>query len=101
MTAEKNLPIETGDNLLEEAEKLIWAMLDDQIEKDDARRLEVLIKGNEHVRLRYLQCAQVHADLYEHYRVGTPANENAKTPVLGSLLSGHSLSSVDPSSLAD
>ena len=55
------------DQLLDDAEKLIWALLDDRIEADDAVRIEKLLKESEQVRSRYRRCAEVHANLYEQY----------------------------------
>jgi hypothetical protein len=81
MKPAENAHSQTEQTLLDDAEKLIWALLDDQIEADDAKRLEALIRGNEQVRLRYMQCAEIHADLYSHFQTG-PVKPS---PVLGSL----------------
>ena len=84
-------PAENADQLaqkptLDEAEKLIWAYLDKHIEQEDVERLEHLLKENEHVRQRYAQCAEIHADLYTHYQQGAAKPVESKSPVLGSLL---------------
>ena len=71
------------DGLMDEAEKLIWAHLDELIEEDDVKRLEELLDEHEQVRQRYLSCAQIHADLYRHY--GTSPQLQVQSPVLGSL----------------
>jgi len=73
-------------SLLDDVEKLIWSLLDDQINEEDANRLEELIKGNEQVRLRYMQCAEIHADLYAYYQTGPAKSAEVPSPVLGSLL---------------
>ncbi len=87
MNSEKKSPLESEQPLLDHVEQLIWSLLDDHIEEQDVRRLEELMKENEQIRLRYLQCAQIHADLYSHYQAG-PAEPKPQSPVLGTLLSG-------------
>jgi len=86
MKTAENALIQTEQSLLDDAEKLIWALLDDQINEEDAKRLEELIKGNEQVRLRYMQCAEIHADLYAYYQTGPAKSAEVPSPVLGSLL---------------
>jgi len=88
-------------SLLDHAEKLIWSLLDDHIVEEDVNRLEELIKENEQVRLRYLQCAQIHADLYSHYQAGPAEPTQVQSPVLGSLLNDLSGFQGDPGSLVD
>ena len=73
----------TKEKLLVEAEKLIWAFLDEQIEEEDAVLLEGMIKENEEVRSRYVACAQIHADLYKQYQFG--AQTQVQLPVLDSV----------------
>jgi anti-sigma factor RsiW len=86
----------TSDRVLDEAEKLIWAYLDELIEDDDAKRLEKLLNDSDQIRERYLKCAQIHADLYEHLRSAAPA----ESPVLGSL-GNVSTAKSDSSSVTD
>ena len=76
----------TQKSILDEAEKLIWAYLDEHIEEADIERLEHLLKENEQVRQRFAQCAEIHADLYSHYQQGAAKPAESKLPVLGSLL---------------
>lgn len=99
-TEQKSLGMQDSQ-LLEKSEKLIWALLDDHISDNDVKQLESLIKENEAVRTRYLQCVQVHCDLYSHYQAASTEAAQAKSPVLGTLLSKPSLTQGDPSSLAD
>jgi hypothetical protein len=101
MITQPNSLGQADDQLLDDAEKLIWALLDEQIKAGDAERLESLIKENEQVRDRYLKCSQVHADLYSHYQMGTPAEGKVQSPVLGTLLGDLSLSPSDPASLTE
>lgn len=100
MNTEKNTLEQDDDQLLDGAEKLIWALLDDQITEEDALQLNLLIKESADVRDRYLQCAQVHSDLYSHYNAGSATENDTKSPVLGSLLGGV-LPTGAPTSLAD
>jgi len=102
MNTEKNSRPLGEQALLDHAENLIWSLLDDQIAKEDVQRLEELIKENEEVRLRYVQCAQIHADLYAHYQAAGPAEPaQVRSPVLGSLLKDLLGSHGDSASLVD
>ncbi len=83
MNADGNSHGQAGEQLLNDADKLIWALLDEQIPEKDAKYLGNLIEENEQVRHRYLQCSQIHSDLYEHYHV--QAEPEINSPVLGSL----------------
>lgn len=78
---------QANDGVLEKAEALIWALLDDEIESADIKQLEEMLKDNETVRERYIQCVQMHTDLFQHF--GAPQDssqaELPKSPVLGSL----------------
>ena len=66
MNAEPNRTTSPED-LLSEAETLIWALLDDQLEEVDVARLEQLLTSHESVRRRYAECVQLHVDLTEHF----------------------------------
>ena len=102
MNTEQNLQ---NNQLLEEAERLIWALLDEQINESDIKHLESLIQENQAVRNRYLQCVQIHADLYSHFRPATSqtagTGPNTQSPVLETLLSDLSLPQGGSSSLTD
>ena len=78
----KNSLHQATDKFLDEAEALIWAMLDESIEPADANRLEGLLQENEQVRQRYLSCVQMHADLNQHF---AELPNMPSSPVLGSL----------------
>ncbi len=58
---------QASDRLLAEAEQLIWSLLDGELDAQGTQHLEHLIAENEQVRLRYINCVQVHADLHEHF----------------------------------
>ncbi len=58
---------QTNELLLNEAEALIWAMLDDNINPADIKRLESMLQENEQVRQRYISCVQTHTDLNQHF----------------------------------
>jgi len=100
----KSLP--QGEQLLlDRAEKLIWSLLDDQITEEDVKRLEELIQKNDCVRFRYLECVQIHADLFAHYKAGpaapTPVQSPVQSPVLGTLMSDSSSPLGGSASLVD
>ena len=77
-----------NDDLVAEAEGLIWAMLDDTLDASDIRRLENLLKENEQVRECYVNCVQMHVDLQQHFGEQLEPLTPEKlppSPVLGSL----------------
>ena len=77
------------DAKLQEAETLIWAMLDEQLDSADMERLAKMIEEDAEIRSRYLDCVQLHVDLREHF--GRQAAEQSKgTVVLPNLLPGAS-----------
>ena len=75
------------DSILEEAEQLIWAVLDDQVEKADLERLETLLHQDEQIRKRYIQCVQLHTDLATMLpaEAESPPEDLPETPIVGSL----------------
>jgi hypothetical protein len=98
MTSDKQNSRNATDELLAQAEEMIWSLLDDNLPEADVPRLEKMIKDNGNVRNRYLECVQLHADLSGHFGGGAelsipelPASSNS--PVLGSL--GDALPGVD------
>ncbi|RIK88331.1 MAG: hypothetical protein DCC67_00780 [Planctomycetota bacterium] len=60
-------PRVAAESLLDEAEMLIWALLDERLDDADAARLSTLIAQDAAVRTRYLQCIQLHVDLREYF----------------------------------
>jgi hypothetical protein len=73
--------------LLDEAEALIWGLLDENIDALDSQRLEALM-ANEEVRQRYMQCVELHSDLQTLLgddKKTKPQSDKTRTPVLGSL----------------
>ena len=78
-----------AESLLEEAEALTWALLDDQLADADTARLATLLEEHEEARARYIECVQLHVDLKDHFAVprGAPAAEKTVV-VLPNLLPG-------------
>jgi hypothetical protein len=77
----------SSEQLLEQAEEMIWNLLDENLPESDVAYLETLIKENDQVRSLYLDCVQLHADLSGHFGK-LPQGEAPSapsTPVLGSL----------------
>jgi hypothetical protein len=64
---EKKSPLSEAEALLDEAEALIWALLDDQIDSADQARLTKLLETEPAVRSRYVDCMQLHVDLLDHF----------------------------------
>lgn len=90
MTADNQGSHSPTDELLAQAEEMIWSLLDDNLPEADVPRLEEMIEKHESVRNLYLDCIQLHTDLTEHYAKvpklnipGLPGSTNS--PVLGSL----------------
>jgi anti-sigma factor RsiW len=79
-------PAESAVLMLDEAESLIWALLDDQIEATETTRLTQLLNEHEEVRRRYLECVQLHVDLQDHFSARETVA--ARTPILPNLLPG-------------
>jgi len=76
-----------SDDLVDVAEQLIWSLLDETLEEADIRRLEALIRDNEEVRTRHLECVQLHSELTGLFSA-RPTVEGSgpnQSPVLGSL----------------
>jgi len=98
MNTDKKSLSQDNDPLLDEAEKLIWALLDERLEDADTERLEKLIQENEQVRGRYLEISHLHSSLYEHY--SKAAQPVQKSPVL-TFLGDFSTTPQDHSPLTD
>ena len=81
MSAEDRSIEQKTQLLLDEAEALIWGLLDENIDAVNSQRLEELM-ANEEVRKRYIQCVELHTDLQNLYE-GT--STKPQSPVLGSL----------------
>jgi hypothetical protein len=90
---------QTTQQLLDEAEALIWGLLDENIDALDSQRLSNLM-ANEEVRNRYLQCVELHTDLQSLFANQSQVDQNQddkqknkqkntqtkpQSPVLGSL----------------
>ena len=80
-------PMQQQDSVLEEAEQLIWSLLDEQVEETNVKRLETLLRENEQVRRRYVECVQLHSDLVKYFNPDgkPPYPAQGNSPVLGSL----------------
>jgi hypothetical protein len=72
-------PAESAVLVLDEAENLIWALLDDQLDEASAARLAKLLEEHDSVRQRYIDCVQLHLDLQDHFaeNSGTPTDAKA------------------------
>lgn len=87
-------PGESAVLLLDEAENLIWALLDDQLGDADTARLSELLQNHEEVRRRYVDCVQLHVDLQGHF-AGAPGGHapqtspNVPSAVLTGLMPGN------------
>jgi anti-sigma factor RsiW len=79
----------TTEAILDEAEALTWALLDDQLSEADAARLSKLLEENQEARTRYIECVQLHVDLQDHFAPGSAPQEKAPgVVVLPNLMPG-------------
>ncbi len=89
MNADDLTPAESAVLVLEEAENLIWALLDETLDEVDSTKLSKLLEENDAVRRRYIECVQLHVDLQDHFAVaGAPGDAAKGTAVLPNLLTG-------------
>ncbi len=93
MSERELTPAESGVLVLDEAETLIWALLDDQLEAAETTRLSKLLEEHEAVRRRYLECVQLHVDLHDYFaaareRQRPAAGSASGTPILPDLMTG-------------
>jgi len=87
MTSQDRSQEQENDKLLDEAELLIWALLDDNITEQQTTTLEEMVRTSEPVRRRYLECVELHTNLAELFAPPKAPTipVNLETPVLGSL----------------
>ena len=79
-------PAESAVLVLDEAENLIWALLDDQLNEADSARLAKLLEEHDAVRQRYIDCVQLHVDLQDHFTSARqPQGAPTSTPILPNL----------------
>lgn len=52
---------------LQEAETLIWDLLDERLDDEALGRLTHLLESNASIRAHYIDCVQLHVDLQEHF----------------------------------
>lgn len=79
-----------ASTLLDDAEAMIWALLDGQLDEAETRRLERLIETNSAVLGRYIECLQLETELRAHFdRQAIPgAVAGSPAAVLSSLATG-------------
>ncbi len=53
-----------SDDLTNEVQELVWALVDDQASDQQVRRLEELLLESQQARQIYVMCMQMHADLH-------------------------------------
>ncbi|WP_145429936.1 hypothetical protein [Lacipirellula limnantheis] len=51
----------------EEAEALIWDLLDETLDEAGVARLSKLLEEDAALRSRFVECVQLHVDLHEHF----------------------------------
>jgi len=68
--------MERTNDLADEVQELVWALVDEQVTEEQIRHLEELLLENAEARRIYVTCMQMHADLYyllNDKRPGLPA----------------------------
>lgn len=88
MSEHELTPAESAVLVLDEAESLIWALLDEQLDDAETSRLAQLLDEHEAVRRRYIECVQLHIDLQDHFATAEAASRRQPTAVLPNLLPG-------------
>ena len=75
---------------LQEAETLIWDLLDEQLDDEALGRLTHLLESNAGIRAHYIDCVQLHVDLQEHFgrKALAEAEAGREAVVLQNLLPG-------------
>lgn len=68
-----------ADLLLEEAETLIWDLLDDEMDDQAIGRFTQLLEESPAVRARYIDCVQLHVDLQDHFGRKSAQESGAST----------------------
>jgi hypothetical protein len=84
---ENKSPQSAAQQRLEQAETLIWALLDEHLEPAEANRLFTMIEEDAAVRALYIECVQLHVDLKEHFG-RKEAEKEPGTAIMASLLPG-------------
>lgn len=69
----------------ERVQELTWALVDEQINSDEMQLLEGLLLSDDQARQTYLNCVQLHTDLWTHFAKKEPVSPEGKSPVLGFL----------------
>lgn len=79
-----------SDQVLDEAEQLIWSLLDDDLPEEDIPKLESLIMEHTNVRKAYVHCVLLHAYLSDHF--GKPISNEAQrvTTTIDPVCTSHS-----------
>jgi hypothetical protein len=79
----------TMNDLTDEVQELVWALIDEQATDDQIRRLEVLLLHSVEARRIYTRCMQMHADLRYLFagKQAPPLDEEA-TALPGAIGSG-------------
>ena len=81
-------PAESAVLVLDEAENLIWALLDEQLDEAETAKLTALLDQHEAVRRRYIECVQLHIDLQDHFATVDAQGNRSATPILPNLSPG-------------
>ena len=69
----------------ERVQELTWALVDDEINDDEARLLENLLLSDDQARDTYVHCVQLHVDLMSHFAKPVAPAATGTSPVLGFL----------------
>ncbi|MCC6493197.1 MAG: hypothetical protein IT424_09265 [Pirellulales bacterium] len=67
---------------LDEAESLIWALLDEQLDVTDVARLSDMLTQDALVRARFVECVQLHVDLRDHFATAAGGRPGSIMPDL-------------------
>jgi hypothetical protein len=82
-----DLPISSGSGEVT-VQELTWALIDEQIESGELQLLESLLLSDDAARHEYINCVQLHTDLFAHFAKPAEKADKSKSTVLSCLSEG-------------
>ncbi len=88
--------MERANNLVDEVQELVWALVDDYATERQIHRLEELLLENDEARRTYVTCMQLHADLHFMLNPNRPRLPEEVERAIAARQSAAPLPAVDP-----
>jgi hypothetical protein len=80
--SDEDLSISSGSGEVT-VQELTWALIDEQIESGELQLLESLLLSDDAARHEYINCVQLHTDLFAHFAKPAIAAAASNAPMLG------------------